>query len=135
MAVTAVPRALSGSRSVGAVPAAILLASLAAPALDLFGLVQSQAALPALSLACCGVAGLLLLGVWARQPREAWLAAAALAMLASAALRLGPAAAPQAPVLSLLGVLALGVGGAFASPGLGLELDRDLELDAAVAEP
>jgi hypothetical protein len=54
--------------------------------------------------------------------REAWLAAAALAMVASGALRVAGASGPQAAILSLLAVLALGLGGAFASPVPDLEL-------------
>ena len=128
MAVTALPRALAGGRSVGAVHPLVLLACLVAPGLDLLGLVQSHAALPVLSLAACVGAGALLVYVWARQMREAWMAAAALAMLASGALRLAGAAEPQAPLLSLLAVLALGVGGAFSSPV------PDLDPEVALAE-
>ena len=51
---------------------------------------------------------------WARYPRTSWLAAASLAAVASVGLRaLG---ADVAPLLSLLAVVALGIGGAFASP-------------------
>jgi hypothetical protein len=126
MAVTALPRALVSTRSAGGVHPAILLASLAAPALDLLGLVEIHAALPALSLAWCAVAGLLLLVVWARHPREAWLAAAALAMVASGGLRFSALGGPPAPLLSLLAVLALGVGGAFASGASELDLEAAL---------
>jgi hypothetical protein len=126
MAVSALPRVLAGARSSGAIHPLVLLACLVAPALDLLGLVQveSLVALPPLSLGACLAAGVLLVVVWARHVRESWLAAAALAMLASAALRLAMAPGPQAPLLSLLGILALGIGGAFASPAA--DLDREL---------
>ena len=128
MAVTTLPRALAGVRSSGAVHPLALLACLVAPGLDLLGLVQGQAGLPLLSLVASAGAGVLLLVVWARHLREAWLAAAALAMLASGALRLLAASGRQAPILSLLAVLALGVGGAFASPL------PDLDLEAALGD-
>ena len=128
MAVTTLPRALAGVRSSGAVHPLALLACLVAPGLDLLGLVQSHAGLPLLSLVASAGAGVLLLAIWARHVREAWLAAAALAMLASGALRLVAASGPQAPLLSLLAVLALGVGGAFSSPV------PDLDLETALAE-
>ena len=122
MAVTALPRALAGARPSGAVHPLVLLACLVAPGLDLLGLVQSNAALPLLSLAACAGAALLLVVVWLRHLREAWLSAAALAMLASGAVRMATDTAPQAPLLSLLAVVALGVGGAFSSPVPDLDL-------------
>jgi hypothetical protein len=51
---------------------------------------------------------------WARYPRTSWLAAACLAGLASVGMR--AAGADVAPLLSLLAVVALGIGGAFSSP-------------------
>ena len=122
MAVTALPRALAGARPSGGVHPLVLLACLLAPGLDLLGLVQANAGLPLPSLVASGAAGLLLLLIWARHLREAWLAAATLAMLASAALRLAAATGPQAPLLSLLAVLALGIGGAFTSAASELDL-------------
>lgn len=116
MAVTAVPRALAGARPCGAVHPLVLLACLVAPGLDLLGLVQSNAGLPLLSVAACAGAAVLLGVAWLRHLREAWLLAAALAMLASGALRLATDTGPQASLLSLLAVVALGVGGAFSSP-------------------
>jgi hypothetical protein len=62
-------------------------------------------------------AGLLL--VWARFPRTSWLFAASLAAVAGVAMRL--VGADVAPALSLLSVVALGIGGAFASADLSLE--------------
>jgi hypothetical protein len=120
MAVTALPRSqASTTRSGWSVHPAILLASLMAPALDLLALVQTSSIAPEVSLAWCVAAGVLLAATWLRHPREAWLAAAVLAVSASAALRV--AGAPEAAVLSLLSVLALGAGGAFASPTLDLD--------------
>ena len=125
MAVTALRRTQESARSVCAVHPAILLVSLAAPALDLLGLAQGHPTLVPLTVGGCALSGLLLAVVWVRNPREAWLAAAVLAMSASAALRLAMAGA-EAPLLSLLGVVALGVGGAFASPILDLDLESTL---------
>jgi hypothetical protein len=101
----------------------VLLACLVAPGLDLLGLVQSTAALPLLSLVACAGAATLLMVVWLRHLREAWLSAAVLAMLASGALRLATDAGPEASLLSLLAVVALGLGGAYSSPASELDLD------------
>jgi uncharacterized membrane protein YvlD (DUF360 family) len=60
------------------------------------------------------VASLTLLVIWARYPRTSWLAAAGLASVASLVMRI--VGADVAPLLSLLAVVALGIGGAFASP-------------------
>jgi uncharacterized membrane protein YvlD (DUF360 family) len=60
------------------------------------------------------VASLTLLVIWARYPRTSWLAAAGLASVASLVMRI--VGADVAPLLSLLVVVALGIGGAFASP-------------------
>jgi hypothetical protein len=51
--------------------------------------------------------------MWLRFPRTNWLAAAFLAALAGFALRL--AGADVAPLLSLLSIVAVGLGGGFAS--------------------
>src|SRR5439155_45102 len=56
---------------------------------------------------------------WARYPRTSWLAAACLAAVASLGMR--AVGADVAPLLSLLAVVALGIGGAFASPVLEAE--------------
>jgi hypothetical protein len=75
-------------------------------------------------------AGVVLVVTWARYPRTSWLAAASLAALASVALRL--AGAEVAPALSLAAVVALGLGGAFASRAG--ELEAWLELSPAVLD-
>ena len=83
------------------------------PALDLLALVQPGVIATIFGASASGVAAAMLLGMWAHYPRTSWLAAASLAGLASFAMRF---VAPDiAPVLSLLAVLALGLGGAFAS--------------------
>jgi hypothetical protein len=122
MAVSALPRTHARAPSLGGVHPAVLLVSLVAPALDLLAIVQTHAALPMLTLAWCGLAAVLLGITWLRHPREAWLAAAALSMAASGALRLVEPSGATAPLLSLLGIVALGIGGAFASPSLDLDL-------------
>jgi hypothetical protein len=122
MAVTTLPRALAGTRPSAAVHPLVLLACLVAPGLDLLGLVQSNAGLPLLSLAASAGAAVLLGVVWLRHLRETWLSAAALAMLASGALRLATDGGPEASLLSLLAVVALGLGGAFSSPVPDLDL-------------
>jgi hypothetical protein len=114
VAVTALPRSRTRAPFEAAtLPPAVLVMTLLAPALDLLGLVQRGVFAPNLSLAAAGVAAMALLGIWARYPRTSWLAAASLAGVASLALRF--AGAEIAPALSLLALLALGLGGAFAS--------------------
>ena len=93
---------------------AVLMLTLIGPTLDLLGRVQPGAALPILATVATGAASAVLLFTWLRYPRTSWLAAATLAGLASVALRL--VGLELAPALSLLGVVALGIGGAFASP-------------------
>ena len=58
-------------------------------------------------------AAAVLMVAWAHFPRSSWLAAASMAAIASLALRF--VGADVAPGLSLLAVIALGSGGAFAS--------------------
>ena len=83
-------------------------------------MVQPGAALGApATLAATAASGTLLV-MWARYPRTSWLAAAAVAAVASLAMRLVDA--DVAPALSLLAILALGTGGAFATPPRELEL-------------
>jgi hypothetical protein len=96
-----------------AVQPVVLLLALIAPALDLLAVVQPGVAAPSLSSLAAGVACAAVLLTWARYWRTSWLAAAGLAGLASLAMRF--AGADIAPALSLLTVLALGIGGAFAS--------------------
>jgi hypothetical protein len=120
MAVTALSRTSApASLADAALPLPVVLIALAAPALDLLHVLQPAAALRGAAVVMSAAAALVLLGCWAHYPRLAWLAAATLAGGASLALRLGGAEA--AAGLSLLAVLALGVGGAFASPAGELE--------------
>jgi hypothetical protein len=70
--------------------------------------------MPSLGLGATVLAGVVLLASWVRYPRTSWLAAASLAAIASVGVR--AIGAENAPLLSLLAVLALGIGGAFASP-------------------
>ena len=111
--------ALSGARArtplvATSLPPVVLVLTLIAPALDLMAIVQPAASVPILGLLATGLAGVTLLVSWARYPRTSWLAAACLAGLASVGMR--AAGADVAPLLSLLTVVALGIGGAFASP-------------------
>ena len=94
-------------------PPAVLVLALLAPALDLLAFVQPGVIGVNLGVPAACVAAALLLGVWARYPRTSWLAAASLAACASLALRFLDA--DLAPALSLLAVVALGIGGGFAS--------------------
>jgi hypothetical protein len=95
-------------------PAVVLVLTLVAPALDLLAIVQPAASVPSLGLFATCLASLVLLVSWGRYPRTSWLAAASLASIASTGMR--AAGADVAPLLSLLAVVALGIGGAFASP-------------------
>jgi hypothetical protein len=120
MAIRAVahPLAQASIRAVG-VPRLVLALTLVAPALDLFVRVQPTPALGVVGLLASGAAAAGLLLVWARFPRTSWLFAASLAAVAGVAMRL--VGADVAPALSLLSVVALGIGGAFASADLSLE--------------
>jgi 4-diphosphocytidyl-2C-methyl-D-erythritol kinase len=91
----------------------VLVLTLVAPALDLLGFVQPGVIVPLLGQLAASAAAAALLLAWARYPRTSWLAAATLAGLASLALRF--AGADVAAALSLLTVVAIGIGGAFAS--------------------
>jgi hypothetical protein len=98
------------------VPALVLAAALVPAALDLLKLVQPGLG-PYLGLpgvVACGAACLLLVLMWLRFPRASWLAAASLAVAASLVLRV--LGADVAPLLSLLSIVALGLGGGFANP-------------------
>jgi hypothetical protein len=92
----------------------VLVLVLIAPALDLLAIVQPAASVPTLGMLTSALASITLVVTWARYPRTSWLAAAGLAAIASLVLRL--VGADVAPLLSLLAVMALGIGGAFASP-------------------
>jgi hypothetical protein len=102
----------------------LLAVPLAAPALDLFSLVQPAVTLSSEALVANAAAVLVLALVWARFPRTSWLVAAALASLAGLSMRL--VGADVAPLLCLLSVVALGVGGAFSSDDV-----QDINLEAA----
>jgi hypothetical protein len=91
-----------------------LTVTLVAPLLDLFGRVSGVPVLGVVALVASAAGSAVLLLSWLRFPRTAWLAAATLAAVASFALRFG--GVEVAPLLSLLAVVALGLGGAFASP-------------------
>jgi len=115
MAVSALPRSQARvPLSAATLPPVILVLTLLTPALDLLALVQPGVVAPNIGLPAAGVAAAALLGIWARYPRTSWLLAASLAGLASLALRF--VGNDIAPALSLLAVVALGIGGAFASP-------------------
>jgi hypothetical protein len=114
MAVTALPRSHARAPlDAATLPPAVLVLTLAAPAIDLLKLVQPGVVVPTLGLVAAGVAAAALLAVWVRFPRTSWLAAASLAGFASLALRF--IGADVASALSLLAIVALGIGGAFAS--------------------
>jgi hypothetical protein len=72
---------------------------------------------PSLGLLAIGCSSAVLGVSWARYPRTSWLAAASLAGAASLGMRV--VGVDVAPLLSLLAVVALGIGGAFASPHVG----------------
>ena len=114
MAVSALPRTrVRAPRRVAALSPIVLLLALIAPAMDLLTHVLPASIMPVLATGACGGAGAVLLLVWLRYPRTSWLAAASLASFASLAMRL--VGADVAPALSLLALVALGLGGAFAS--------------------
>jgi hypothetical protein len=95
------------------VPVAVLVVVLAPAAFDLLTLVQSSLNLALAAELVSGFAAAGLAAMWLRFPRTTWLAAASVAAIASCAMRL--VGADVAPVLSLLSIVALGIGGAFAT--------------------
>jgi hypothetical protein len=114
MAVTALPHTSAHAPlDAAAVQPAVLILTLIAPVLDLLAVVQPAAAVPTIGLFAAGLASAGLLLTWVRYWRTSWLAAACLAAVASLAMRF--AGADVAPALSLLALVALGLGGAFAS--------------------
>src|SRR5215471_9667124 len=125
MAVRAIPRTRAlDSRQKAALPALVLTVTLFAPILDVLGLVQPAALISRAAVIAAALATVALVACWARFPRTNWLAAASLAASAGFALRL--LGADVAPLLSLLSIVALGIGGAFATHD-----ERDLSpLDA-----
>jgi hypothetical protein len=115
MAVTALPRTRTRApRLAATLPPLVLVLTLIAPAVDLLAIVQPGVLAPSFGVVATGVAAAVLALTWARYPRTSWVAAASLAACAGLALRV--VGAEVAPVLSLLAVVALGIGGAFASP-------------------
>jgi hypothetical protein len=97
-------------------PALVLAVALVPAALDLLQLVQPGLG-PYLALpeaVACGAATAVLLLMWLRFPRTSWLAAASLAAAASLVLRL--LGGDAAPLFSLLAIVAVGLGGGFATP-------------------
>jgi hypothetical protein len=101
------------------VPAVVLGLTLVVPALDLLAMVQPGLRMPLVALVAATVVCAALLVTWARFPRTSWLAAASLAGIATLVAR--AFGADVAPLLSLLAVVALGLGGAFATSGRDLE--------------
>jgi hypothetical protein len=130
MAVTTLARSARAPLTAVGLASGALVAPLLAPALDLLRIVQPSVGLAMPALVAAVAAGVVLLITWAHYPRTSWLAAATLAALASVALRL--AGAELAPAFSLAAVVALGVGGAFASPAG--ELEAWLELSPAAPD-
>jgi hypothetical protein len=115
MAVTALPRTRArASLRAATLPPVVLVVTLIAPALDLLRIVQPGVLVAGIGVVATAIAATVLLVTWAHYPRTSWLAAASLAGFAGLALRL--VGADVAPALSLLAVVALGIGGAFASP-------------------
>jgi hypothetical protein len=115
MAVTVLPRTRARAPLVAeTLPAAVLGPPLLAPGLDLLRMVQPVVGVPGLGASAAALGALVLVLAWLRYPRTGWLGAAALAAMAGLVMRL--LGADVAPLLSLLAVVALGVGGAFASP-------------------
>jgi hypothetical protein len=115
MAVTALPRTRTRAplRAATLAPGVLVL-TLIAPALDLLAIVQPGVLVPSVGVIATAVAAAAVALTWARSPRTSWLAAASLAGCAGLGLRV--VGADMAPVLSLLAIVALGIGGAFASP-------------------
>src|SRR5689334_13390538 len=116
MAVRALPHSPARSADqAGGLPIVVLVLALAPAALDLVKVVQ-PALVPYLGLpdiAAGWAAAAALLVMWVRYPRTGWLAAATLAAIAGVVLRLS--GLEIAPLLSLLAIVAVGVGGGFAS--------------------
>ena len=113
MAVSVLPRSRPGvPHQVATLTPGALVLTVVAPAVDVLARVQPAALWPMLAIVGCSGAAAALLMAWVRFPRTGWLFAACLASLASLALRL--AGADVAPLLSLLALVALGLGGAFA---------------------
>jgi hypothetical protein len=105
---------------VATMPVLVLGLSLVAPAIDLLSTIQADLPLHEIGLVASAVGGAASLVMWVRFPRTGWLFAACLAAVASLAMR--AFGAEIAPMLSLLAVLALGIGGGFSSVEVSLEV-------------
>lgn len=117
MAVRVLPHpAARAADHVACLPGVVLALALLPSAIDLLDRVQPgltfYLVLP--TLLASGVAALVLVTGWARFPRTGWLAAASFAAVAALVLRF--AGVDFASLLSLLAIVAIGVGGGFASP-------------------
>lgn len=124
MAVRALPRPRTGllkGHDTVAVPPTALAVTLIAPVLDLLATVQPAGLISQAATAAAALAMVVLAACWLRFPRTNWLAAASFAAGAGLLLRL--LGAEVAPLLSLLAIIALGIGGAFATRD-----QRDLSL-------
>jgi hypothetical protein len=129
MAVSALPRArIRAPLQSATLAPGVLALTLVAPALDLLRVVEPALLLASAGVLASGLGCAVLLIAWLRFPRTSWLAAASLAALAGFAMRL--ISADVAAALSLLAVVALGIGGAFAASVAPAEDDR-----AAVGAP
>ncbi len=114
MVVRALPRtSIRPAAQAGPLPPLVLAAAVLPLGLDMGRIVQPQLALAGIADAATALSALALLVMWLRFPRAAWLVAACFAAAASFAMRL--LGADVAPLLSLLSVCALGIGGGFAS--------------------
>jgi hypothetical protein len=99
-------------------PPLVLGLALVPAALDLLRMVQ-PALVGVLNMptsVASAVSAAILVAMWLRFPRTAWLLAASFAACASLALRL--VGGEVGPALSLLSIVALGIGGAFGSADL-----------------
>src|SRR5690349_835606 len=114
MAVRAIatPR-VHASRQGATVPPIALAVTLVPCAVDLFALLQPNPVLVSAGLLAAAASTLTLVMMWLRYPRTSWVFAATAAALARLAMRL--VGADIASALSLLTIVALGVGGAFRS--------------------
>ncbi|HET6315637.1 MAG TPA: hypothetical protein VFG86_04200 [Chloroflexota bacterium] len=131
MAVTTLSRTRARRTSAAAttLPPLVLVVALVPAALDLLGNVHSAISVDTAAMISAAFAALALGVAWARYPRTSWLAAAVLAAAASVAIRV--IGADVAPAFSLLAILAVGIGGGFASPGH--DLQGWLEIQPSVA--
>jgi hypothetical protein len=117
MAVHVLPHASARPVDRAAVVPPFALAVAVLPAvLDLLRVVQPglNTVLAVPSDGATAMAAAILLLLWVRVPKTAWLLAAGFAAVAGTAMRV--AGADVAPVLTLLSIVALGLGGAFVAP-------------------